>query len=312
MSLEEIKNVVSEASDMIDAWAEDYDIAFSRSMNVTGGEPLLHPDLFEVLAEIKKRGFSAFLLTNGTLLEHEQAGRLADLGIDGVQVSIEGPEAIHDSIRGTGSFAASAAGIEHLADAGLPVSLNVTLSRLNASAVKDVIAFGSRVGAARIGFSRLVPAGSGRSLLSRMLKPAEIKELYEDLLSAGSNAPEIVTGDPVASQLRTGEAGDGGNVAVSGCAAGVAGLTLHPDGNVTPCRRLPLSLGNVRTDSLRDIWSSSPILGALRDRSRYGGKCGACSRWARCRGCRAIAYAYARSQGKDDFLAEDPQCFIEA
>jgi radical SAM protein with 4Fe4S-binding SPASM domain len=106
--------------------------------------------------------------------------------------------------------------------------------------------------------------------------------------------------------------GDAGNLAVSGCAAGTAGLTIHPDGNVTPCRRMPVSLGNVKKDSIREIWSSSPVLQALRDRNRYQGKCGRCGRWAQCRGCRAIAYAWSRSLGEDNFLADDPQCFVEA
>jgi radical SAM protein with 4Fe4S-binding SPASM domain len=91
----------------------------------------------------------------------------------------------------------------------------------------------------------------------------------------------------------------------------VAGLTILADGTVVPCRRLHLPLGKVGRNSLREIWAASPVLEALRDKSRYSGKCGACARWADCRGCRAIAYEYAKSQGRDDFLAPDPQCFIE-
>jgi radical SAM protein with 4Fe4S-binding SPASM domain len=104
--------------------------------------------------------------------------------------------------------------------------------------------------------------------------------------------------------------GDAGNTAMSGCAAGVSGLTILPNGDVMPCRRLPISLGNARRDSLRELWATSPVLEALRDRSRYAGKCRACPRWAHCRGCRAIAYAWSRSRGEDDILAEDPQCFL--
>jgi radical SAM protein with 4Fe4S-binding SPASM domain len=67
----------------------------------------------------------------------------------------------------------------------------------------------------------------------------------------------------------------------------------------------------VTIHALREVWSTSPVLEALRDRSRYTGKCRDCRRWAHCRGCRAIAYAYARSRGSDDFLADDPQCFLK-
>ena len=311
MSLPEARKVIAEVSAMLKDWSEAYDIAFSPSFNITGGEPFLRRDLFAILGEIKKNNFEIFLLTNGTLVDQTRTRMLADLGVKGVQVSIEGAEEVHDSIRGEGSFAKSAEGIERLVEAGLPVTLNVTLSNLNAGQIKKVIAFGSHVGAQRIGFSRLVPYGRGMSLLSQILKPEQVQDLYESLWSLEIRSLELVTGDPLASQLKLKSNGDAGSTAVSGCAAGVSGLTILPNGNVTPCRRLPLSLGNVRKNSLRRIWATSPILEALRDRSRYKGKCGTCRRWAHCRGCRAIAYAFSRSRGADDFLADDPQCFID-
>jgi AdoMet-dependent heme synthase len=312
LPLTEMKRVISEVSDMIRDWSDTYGIAFSPSMNITGGEPFLKKDLFRFLREIKQKGFKMYLLTNGTLVSRDRARSLSDLGVDGVQVSIEGPEEVHDAIRGKGSFRASKEGIEYLVDAKLPVTLNVTLSAINASTVDKVIAFCSHVGAQRVGFSRLVPAGKGRSLLSQMLTKEQVRGLYETVLSLEHDNIEIVTGDPVASQMREKTNGGTGVVASSGCSAGVAGLTILPNGNVTPCRRLPLSLGNVTKDSLREIWSTSPVLDALRDRSKYKGKCRNCDRWAQCRGCRAIAYAYACSRGIEDFLAEDPQCFIDA
>jgi radical SAM protein with 4Fe4S-binding SPASM domain len=225
---------------------------------------------------------------------------------------MEGAEDVHDAIRGKGSYDAAVTGVEWLVDCGLAVTLNVTVSDLNANQVNKVVAFGSHTGVQRVGFSRLVPAGKGRALVSRMLTQERLRELYGSLFSLEPGSLEIVTGDPVAAQMRKPSNGDAGDTAMSGCSAGVAGLTILPNGNVTPCRRLPLSLGNVRKDSLREIWAASPILEALRDRSRYKGKCGTCRRWAACRGCRAIAYAWSRSQGGDDFLADDPQCFIQA
>ena len=106
------------------------------------------------------------------------------------------------------------------------------------------------------------------------------------------------------------EQGDRGDIPLGGCAAGVSGMTILPDGTLTPCRRLYIPVGNIRKDSFREVWATSEVLEGIRDRSRYKGKCGSCKRWADCRGCRAIAYAFSRAQGKSDFLAEDPQCFI--
>lgn len=312
LSFPEIKKVIVETSDMITSWSETYHVDFSRSMNITGGEPFLRKDLFDVLGEVKRHGFDTYVLTNGILATRKHARALVDLGVSGVQVSIEGCEEVHDEIRGRGSFAAAVAGIEHLIDAGLTVTLNVTLSSLNASSLTKVIACGTHVGARRIGFSRLVPSGKGSSLLSEMLPPQHVKELYTSLFALEFKGLEVVTGDPVASQMNARADGDAGNVAISGCAAGVSGLTIQPDGSVTPCRRMPIPIGNVRRDSLREIWSTSPVLRALRDRGSYRGKCGACKRWAVCRGCRAIAYACSRSGGADDFLADDPQCFLES
>ena len=312
MPLSDIKKIAAEAADMVDGWSDDYGVAFSRSMNVTGGEPMLRGDLCEILGAIRKEGFDCYLLTNGTLVSNDAAKAFVDLGLKGVQVSIEGPEQVHEAIRGKGSFAAAASGIEHLVHAGLPVTINVTLSRLNASHMKPLIALASHVGAKRLGFSRLVPAGKGRSLLPSMLQPAEVKGLYQSLFQLEIRSLEIVTGDPIASQMKKPVDGDTGRVAISGCSAGVSGLTILPNGNVTPCRRLPLSIGNVMKDSLREIWVTSSVLSALRDRSKYQGKCGACDRWAQCRGCRAIAYAFSRAGGGNDFLADDPQCFIDS
>ncbi|MCK5505936.1 MAG: radical SAM protein, partial [Thermodesulfovibrionia bacterium] len=295
----EAGETVREISDTLSIWNKNYEIDFSPSVNLTGGEPLLRGDLFEILYEFKNIGFDTYLLTNGILVDNEKAKRLYDAGVKGVQVSIEGPEAVHESIRGKKSFSASMRGVKHLLDAGLEVTLNVTVSRLNAEYMLDMVGLASASGVHKLGFSRLVPWGRGRFLFNEMLKTAALKRLYEKVFSTDhKNGLKIVTGDPVASQFRNNTRDeDLGDTALGGCAAGVSGMTIMPDGTVVPCRRLPVSLGNVRKDSLREIWSMSDVLNDLRDRSRYKGKCGSCKKWANCRGCRAIAYSYTMARG---------------
>ena len=274
---------------------------------------MLRPDLFAILERMAGSGFEIYVLSNGTLITPERARLLSDLKVNGVQVSLEGPAEIHEAIRGPGSFAASLAGIRALRDAGVQVSLNATLSRVNAGYFHDLVALARSLGVPRLGFSRLVPSGQGRRWLDQMLSTAQVKELYEQVLSLKIEGLTITTGDPMAAQMRlpAPAAAEVETFPAGGCSAGVAGLTLLADGTVVPCRRLNLPLGTVGRDSLREIWATSPILEALRDKSRYAGKCGACARWADCRGCRAIAYEYACSQGNPDFLAPDPQCFID-
>jgi radical SAM protein with 4Fe4S-binding SPASM domain len=146
-----------------------------------------------------------------------------------------------------------------------------------------------------------------------MLSPGRVEALYKRILSLSYNGMKLVTGDPVCSRMRAGGDGveDQGDVPVGGCSAGVSGMTFLSDGTIVPCRRLPVPLGNIRTDSIREVWALSPVLEALRDRSRYDGKCGACRQWATCRGCRAIAAASGR-RDTPAVVTDDPQCPISS
>ena len=312
LSFPEILGVIEEADAMLASWREAYGIDFSPSFHVTGGEPLLHQDLPAILAAMKTRRFAVYLLSNGTLITAPWARRLADLGVDGVQISLEGPGAIHEDIRGPGSFAAALTGAQNLVAAGIKVIFNTTLSRLNTHTFVDLVPLAQSLGVQELGFARLVPSGRGEALMDQMLSPEELLEFYQEILALEANGLDVGSGDPLANRISVAEAiedGESEPFPWGGCAAGVAGLTLLPDGTVLPCRRLPVPLGNVRQDRLREIWATSPVLEALRDKSRYSGKCGACPRWDQCRGCRAIAYACSRAQGTPDFLASDPQCF---
>jgi radical SAM protein with 4Fe4S-binding SPASM domain len=312
MMLPEIDGALSNISETIGQWSDTYQIPFATSFNITGGEPLLRKDLPEILQRISAHNFGSYLLTNGVLITKENARMLADLPISGVQVSLEGPQAVHEAIRGKHSFSSALKGVEHLLDAGIAVTLNVTLSEVNEAFFPDMVSLAADLGVRRLGFSRLVPYGRGLSLLQSMLGKEKLKEVYERIFSISVPGIEIVTGDPVAAQLGSETTGyDGDAPASGGCAAGVSGITVLPDGTITPCRRLGIPIGNIQRDSLRQIWATSPVLDALRDKEAYKGKCRTCKRWSECRGCRAIAYAYALSRGRNDFLEEDPQCFIE-
>jgi AdoMet-dependent heme synthase len=311
MSLPEITGAVKNIAGTIGTWSEMYDVPFSPGFNVTGGEPLLRADLEEILRVLSHHEFMIFLLTNGTLVNKDRARMLASIPVKGVQVSLEGPEGIHDIIRGRGSFASAFDGARRLVDAGIIVTFNVTLSQINAGYVPDLVDIARAAGVQRLGFSRLVPYGRGLNLVDRMLKPEEARSIYEKVLSYSVPGLEIVTGDPLASQLNAGsDMTDAGGFPLGGCAAAISGITVLPDGTLTPCRRLGMPIGNILKDNLREIWANSDVLNALRDKKAYTGKCSTCSRWARCRGCRAIAYAYSLSQGRNDLFEQDPQCWI--
>lgn len=311
MSLSEVRETVSEVVEMLREWKGQYGIKISPSFNITGGEPFLRHDIFEILGIIRNRDFDTYLLSNGMLIDRKRARKLSDLRVKGVQVSIEGPEKVHEIIRGKGSFSLAMKGVQHLLDAGITVTLNVTLSDINSDYFMDIFELASSTGVQRLGFSRLVPSGRGAGLLLNMLRKEKLRELYKSILSLNINGLEIVTGDPIVSQMSSNGKEGEGSTPVGGCAAGLSGITLLQDGTITPCRRLSVPIGNVRRDSLREVWATSKVLMKLRDRKAYAGKCSSCRRWALCRGCRAIAYAYSSSIGQGSFLSDDPQCFIE-
>ncbi len=310
LSFEESVDFIDECADLLRSWSASYGVDFRPSFNITGGEPLLQENLPSILNLLRENGFSIYLLTNGTLIDRWWADLLKKSSVSGVQISLEGTQKVHEAIRGRGSFDAAICGVNHVLDTGLPVTLNLTLSEINAPCLDDMIDLAIDLGVQRLGFSRLVPSGRGCDLEDRMLPAEKFEAICRDLFALDLSGLEIVTGDPVAACLRNDTIEKDGDFPLGGCSAGVSGLTILPDGTVLPCRRLEVPLGNIRRDSLREIWSESEVLAALRDKTRYGGNCGRCEKWALCRGCRAIAYASSANLGRADYLAHDPQCFF--
>jgi radical SAM protein with 4Fe4S-binding SPASM domain len=249
-------------------------------------------------------------MTNGCLISSDDAKRASDLGISDIQISLEGPPDLHESIRGRSSFAGASKGVEKLLEAGNRVSANVTLSRLNVDQIEETTDIARTMGFYGIGFSRMVPCGRGKALKDRLLTPQELKEAYQRILTLNTPSFEVVSGDPLAGTLLDSNIPSGCNLTLSGCSAGFSGITITSDGSVMPCRRIGLSVGNLKRKSLRQIWASSRLLWKLRRRESYGGKCGRCALWPSCRGCRAVAYAYSVNEGEPNLFADDPQCWI--
>lgn len=310
MDAHDVKKEIDGATGMLQAWAHEYGISLSPSIHFTGGEPFLYDGLWDVVAHARQSGYGVAVLSNGTLVTAADAARAKDLGVKDVQVSLEGPPDIHDGIRGGGGFAAAMAGARLLIESGNPVSANMTLSRANVDRMEETAEIAQSAGFSGIGFSRLVPCGRGKGLADGMLTPREIETAYGKLPGLSRPAFECASGDPLARLCHDDSVGDDGGQALSGCSAGVMGITVTSDGSVMPCRRIGIKIGNLRRTTLRRIWSTSRILRQLRERKNYRGKCGRCPLWASCRGCRAIAYAYSASCGEPDLFADDPQCWL--
>jgi len=309
MTPDEVKHEIDGATEMFQAWESEYGILVSPSIHFTGGEPLLYQGLWDVLTYAKAKGFGVAMMSNGCLITKEDAEKIFGIGVSDVQISLEGPSELHESIRGKDSFSKAAKGVQNLLLAGNRVSANVTLSRLNVDTIEETVSIAKDMGFYGIGFSRMVPCGRGRELLDSFLSPQEVRSAYEKIISLNSSSFEVVSGDPLAGTLLETNIPTGCNLTLSGCSAGFSGITITSDGSVMPCRRIGLVAGSLKKKSLRTIWASSKLLWKLRRRESYKGRCGRCPVWPSCRGCRAVAYAYSMTQGKADLFADDPQCW---
>ncbi|MDM7999492.1 MAG: radical SAM protein [Dehalococcoidia bacterium] len=309
MSYEEICGALTEVQAAIEGWATDYSLDVSPSLHFTGGEPLLRGDLLPILRHGRACGFTTSLMSNGTLIDAFTARQLRRAKVRDVQISLDGVGTTHDRLRGNGAYQRTLAGIRHLVSEGMEVHLNVTVSRLNFGQTEDLVGLAEEIGAASIGFSRLVPSGRGKGLLAHLLTAQEVSAFYNDLRGYRKRSGVIVTSlDPLAAVADLAGEIPQTELPVGGCAAGMFGVTIMADGTVMPCRRMDLPIGNIKADSFRDLWARSPILWLLRTRSSYHGGCETCRYWPLCRGCRAIALAFARAKGDEDYLGPDPQC----
>jgi radical SAM protein with 4Fe4S-binding SPASM domain len=309
MPPDEVRHEIDGAAEMFQTWEEEHGIRAAPSIHFTGGEPFLYEGLWDVIGHARKKEFGLAIMTNGCLVTKHDARRAHSLRISDIQVSLEGPPALHDSIRGAGSFRLAAKGVETLLDEGNHVSANVTLSRLNVGRIEETVEIARGMGFYGIGFSRLVPCGRGETLADQFLSSSEIKRAYQTVSSLNRPGFQIVSGDPLFGTLSEIKPPSGCNLTLSGCSAGFSGVTITADGSVMPCRRIDKIAGNLKKKSLRAIWASSRLLWRLRSRESYRGKCGTCSLWPSCRGCRAVAYAFSTLRGHPDLFADDPQCW---
>lgn len=308
MNADEMARVLADVKSGIDGWAKDYDLDISPSLHLSGGEPLLRVDLLRIVGHARECGFSVSLMSNGTLIDGPAARHLRMAGVKDVQISLDGLEAAHDSLRGPGSYRRALAGLSNLAGAGLETSINVTVSRLNWRQAGALAAVAGEAGAGSVAFSRLVPSGRGRRLSGQTLSAPEVAAFYSELRGYRDHGRvAVISRDPLAAVADMQQSDDipQTELPIGGCAAGMFGVTVMSDGAVMPCRRMDLRIGSIRSGGFRDLWADSPVLWKLRTREEYRGGCGGCRYWPVCRGCRAVALAGGAGQ---DVAAPDPQC----
>ncbi len=302
----------------------------------TGGDPFMREDLFDLAERAGSLGIPIGFAPSVTpLLTEETAARMREAGAKTVSISLDGARAAtHEGVRGVeGHFRRTAEAVELLVRGGLTVQINTTVMRSNVEELADVAALVASLGAHIWEVFFLIRVGRGAEL--EELTPEENEDVVQFLFDASRygfivrtvEAPffrrvvawrrELDPGvDPaerfglgplhrrLAGRLREalGEPTSAPHAQSSGTRDGKGILFVSHDGDVYPSGFLPLRLGNVRRESIVDVYRSNPVLQAIR-RSDFTGRCGACEFRDVCGGSRARAYS-----ASGDPLGEDPAC----
>ena len=266
-------------------------------INITGGEPLCNPHLFRVLDLIKKDNRVTFsILTNGTLINDDIAMKLKSYNPYYVQVSLEGGKKINDLIRGNGTYKQIGKGIKSLKKAGIFTSISFTANHLNYKELPKVVKYGKRLKVDNIWSDRYIPLGG--SMDKDLTLSKEETSIYLDIMKKerdklGKKSKTRLSMNRALQFTRT-------NEYAYACTCGDTLLTIMENGDLVPCRRMPIVVGNVLVDSMYEIYKNNKILKSLRKKT-IPEECKMCDNAEKCRGgLRCLTYAMLGDYNKKD------------
>ena len=295
MSFEDIKLVLAKIKNF------DAEPRFA----ITGGDPLLHDKFWKLLELLHDEHIPFRIFGNPFHINDSVCKKLIELGCEGYQLSLDGMEKIHDSIRMKGSFRATIKAIKLLKNSGLPVMVMTTVSSFNIKDVQEIIGVCAELDVDRYAFARYCPVGDNST---NGISPMEYKELLnrvdEQLSKMTWNGftkkdhlwllheAEKIGAEELECNF------------IAGCSCGISHLTICPNGDVMACRRVANSVvGNILTDELGEIWFDR--MNAYRQYNKFE-KCSKCFLHKACRGCPAVAKGTYGS-----YYSPDPQCWKE-
>jgi radical SAM protein len=294
----------------------------------TGGDPMMRPDLFDLISRAAGVGLRCSLTPTATALPtEERLLKVKDAGIRRIALSLDSPEAdVHDRFRQVpGSWERTMRILRNAQAVGLSAQVNTTVARHNLDRLPDMVPFIEQVGAVQWSLFFLVP--TGRAQIDQMISPEEHERLFHWLYDLSRTAPFDIkaTAAPmyrrVAIERRRLEAEDVGPVEfqgagfqyadglhrpVKGVNDGKGFLFVSHLGDIMPSGFLPLPAGNVRQDDVVEVYRRHPLFRSLRDPSLLKGRCGRCEYREVCGGQRGRAYGVT-----GDYLETDPACVYE-
>lgn len=275
-------------------------------INITGGEPFIRKDFLDLLEVFYSNRdlFSFAIFTNGSYIDETMAIRLRKLRPVFVQVSIEGTKETNDSIRGPGAYDQTVSALIHLNKHTVPTFISFTAHKKNFREFPEVARLGRELGVRRVWSDRLIPWGTGTELKDSVLSPGETREFFEIMYGSHNEAMQAFSRTEVAMHRALQFLVGGGKPYT--CAAGKSLLAVMPNGDLYPCRRMPVRIGNLMKEPLADLYCRSEIFHDLRNQDIVTRGCEGCSFIKQCRGgLRCLSYAMTGSP-----FNVDPGCWL--
>ena len=308
-----------------------------NALLLSGGEPLLHPQLPQILQRATERGLKVTISTNGTRITPEYARMFKELGVAYVGISLDGIGDVHDQFRGVkGAFEGAIRGFKLCEEVGQKTGLRLTLTRNNVQSMEQILNFIEQEGIQRVCFYHLVPTGRGVDVAS--LKPEEARAALDMLITraeawhAAGQTRELLTvtqpadgiylllrqlreGHPQAAETLRLLTWNGGGANSSG--RGIANIDTQ--GNIHPDQFWQgVTLGNVKTQKFSDVWEaahepSADVLRELRGsddplerQKMLSGRCATCRHFALCGGGFRTRAAFANGH----WYGSDTGCYL--
>ena len=286
-------------------------------MVFTGGDPLKRPDIYDLVKYSVGLGLRTNVTPSATpLLTREAIDEFQKCGISRMAISLDGPDAsTHDGFRGVGgTFDRAMLALRHARDIGLETQLQTTVTRRNVNRLAQIAQIAADVRTKMWSLFFLVV--TGRALENDDLTAEEYERVFEFLYDIGKVAPfDVKTTEGmhyrryVAQRLKTDHDARGEGKVIwrtAGVSDGRGFVFVSHTGEIFPSGFLPVTAGNVRKDSLVDVYRNSSLFRVLRDTDARLGKCGRCEYTKICGGSRSRAYALT-----GNYLEADPRCVYQ-
>ena len=286
---------------------------------LSGGEPLLRPDVFDIAQYGSGKGFRMCLATNGSLVDDTVCRELKRTGIKMVSLSLDGASsATHDDFRGQiGAFDGVMRAINLFKSHEIPFLVNSSLTLRNRHELPEIYRLVKSLGATAWYMFMIVPTGRGEEIVGELIPEEIYNEILEWHYRVEKEDHELLmrpTCAPHYYRLVRQKAKEEGEKFVrrnlqfstggsKGCLAGQLICLIDVDGEVLPCSYFAKSAGNIFSTPFQTIWEESQLFRELRDFKSYKDNCGRCEYVSVCGGCRARAYAMT-----GDYLAQEPFC----